>query len=194
MKCFNINCPPHITCLSFLFFLDTLDLDEARDAIEDILSSLSLLMATKFSPKSRNGEIFWCCLNSDSGSTDKMSDSQKGAGRQTAQLDLGISLSNKKQFIFILQLSKLLDVGVTYTLQISQILSPLENSKQSYIATNWCIINNWWYSPSPAKLPGTLWTLNRICQSSSVLKLTKHETEAKAKMQWNLGQVGALLT
>ena len=58
MKCFNINCPPHITCLSFLFFLDTLDLDEARDAIEDILSSLSLLMATKFSLKTRNEEIF----------------------------------------------------------------------------------------------------------------------------------------
>ena len=58
MKCFNINCPSRITCLSFLFFLDTLDLDEARDAIEDILSSLSLLMAMKFSLKSRNGEIF----------------------------------------------------------------------------------------------------------------------------------------
>ena len=45
MKCFNINCPPRITCLSFLFFLDTLDRDEAREAIEDILSSLSLLIA-----------------------------------------------------------------------------------------------------------------------------------------------------
>ena len=44
MKWVNINCPPSITCLPFLLFLDTLDREEAREAIDDILSSLSLLI------------------------------------------------------------------------------------------------------------------------------------------------------
>lgn len=65
----------------------------------------------------------------------KCSDSQKGASRQTAQLDLGISLSNKKTIYFYFAtfktFDKHLDVGVTRTLQIFQILSALQNSKQS---------------------------------------------------------------
>ena len=44
MKWVNINCPPSITCLPFLLFLDTLEREEAREAIDDILSSLSLLI------------------------------------------------------------------------------------------------------------------------------------------------------
>ena len=50
---------PYITCFPFLLFLDTLDRDEAREAIEDILSSLSLLiLSATLLEINRNGEIF----------------------------------------------------------------------------------------------------------------------------------------